>query len=194
MKPMTARVRRILLACVVLVPVLGGVALCRRHFPHGPLRAGKITTFMSDMRCYAMAHDGWFPKGEDAPLASLQKLCPDWKHADALAGLSGNERRTCATIREGGTLTPEVSSWVYWPGFRLDDNPRIAVIWEREAGLFLTGTRGDGHAVGFADGGYKQIPQHAWDAFLREQEILRTEALTRRDGSGALGSGGIERR
>ena len=59
----------------------------------------------------------------------------------------------------------------------MDDPEELAILWERQDGIFLTGCRGRGHAVGTASGGYIQVPPEQWDEFLREQEKLRREVL-----------------
>ncbi len=97
--------------------------------------------------------------------------------------MSGNERKTLHWLKNGKVIDETISSWVYHPGFRSDDNPEIAIIWESEGGIFVNGSRSDGHAVGFADGGYAQIASKDWPAFLKRQEELRNEVLLKRTNS-----------
>jgi len=143
----------------------------RYYYPHG-FRTGKLSTFMQTLQRYAEDHDGWYPRNRNSALKCLQQLFPDYA-SEALAGMSGNESRVKHLLRNGEPLTEADSSWVYWPGFRLGDNPQIAIIWEREQGIFVNGSRADGWAVGFVDGGYDQIPSEKWGMFLREQSRLR---------------------
>lgn len=162
--------------------LLAGLSVHRYYYPHG-FRAGKLTTFRNALEQYADDHGGWYPRGGATALGSLQKLYPKYE-TSGLAGLSGNEALTAARLRGGGTLDETLSSWVYFPGFRNDDNPKVAIIWEREAGIFINGGRADGHAVGFVSGGVAQVPSAAWPGFLAEQERLRTEVSGSRAASG----------
>lgn len=157
------------------------------YYPHG-MRAGKLTTFMGALAAYSKEHDGWYPADGTNAFASLQKLYPRYEQ-EGLAGMSGDESKTLSWLKSGQTLDGTVSSWVYFPGFRNDDNPKLAIIWEREAGIFINGTRADGHAVGFAAFGYAQIPSTNWPSFLKEQEALRAEVLKNRSTLGGKGTG-----
>ncbi len=94
--------------------------------------------------------------------------------------MSGNENKVSEYIKTGKNIDETVSSWTYFPGFRNDDDPEIAILWEREAGLFVNGSRAEGHAVGFVGGGYDQIPDAKWPSFLKRQEQLRQKVLVQR--------------
>jgi hypothetical protein len=109
-------------------------------------------------------------------------LCPDYigPTGEQLAGVSGDRTKVREVLKNRGKLTPEITSWVYWPGFTDKDNPLIAIIWERQEGVSGIGTRWSGHAVGLIDGSTRQIPPESWPAFLAEQERLRKEALASR--------------
>jgi len=157
------------------------LAVVRFHFfyyPHG-MRSGKLPTFMLTLSAYAEDHDGWYPRGEPSPLESLQKLYPEYARAE-LAGLSGSEKGTVERLKSGRALDGRVSSWIYVPGFRQDDDPSICIIWESWDGIFVNGSRHDGHAVGFVGGGYDQIPSTNWASFLKRQEDLRKSVLSKR--------------
>jgi len=182
MKGSVPMVRRLALG-VFVVCILGTTVLAiHRHFyPHG-FRAGMLPTFMAEMWSYAQEHGGWYPKDGATPLESLQELYPVYE-SEGLAGLSGSERRTLKVLKDKKPLDSNVSSWIYWPGYRVDDDPRLAIIWEREEGLFTTGGRASGHAVGFAVGGCTQIPSEKWADFLKEQELLRQKVLSARLGA-----------
>lgn len=148
------------------------------------LRSGKLTTYMGVLFSYASDHDGWYPRGEATPLQSLQKLYPRYdKWGSGLAGLSGDEKTVERLLKQGLPIDSTVSSWVYFPGFRSDD-PNICIIWERQEGIFLTGNRADGHAVGFTDGSFNQIPSKDWPAFVKQQEELRRNTLLKRATNG----------
>ena len=161
--------------CILVVALY----ILHHHFyPHG-WRAGMLPTFMTEMSAYAQDHGGWYPKDGNSSLESLQKLYPVYEE-EGLAGLSGSESRTLKLLKHNQPLTEAASSWIYFPGFRNDDDPNLAIIWEREEGLFVTGGRADGHAVGFVGGGYDNISSAEWADFLKKQEALRQKVLNGR--------------
>jgi hypothetical protein len=160
---------------IVAIVIAAGWAH-KRYYPHG-LRSGKLPTFMATLAAYASDHDGKYPDGGATPLESLQKLYPKYACSE-LAGLSGDEDATRRCLEDGKALNSAISSWVYFPGFSTNDDPNIAIIWEKEEGIFVNGSRGSGHAVGLI-GGYDQIPASQWPAFLKKQELLRGEARKR---------------
>jgi len=172
---------------VTLISIAALIVVCyaarfvyRKHYeyyPHG-MRSGKLTTYMGTLSSYAEDHDGWYPKDGATPLESLQKLYPKYDAA-GLAGMSGDESAVVKCLKSGKALTGGLSSWVYVPGFRNND-PEVCIIWEREEGIFINGSRADGHAVGFVSGGYDQIPSKDWRAFLKQQEELRQKILSSR--------------
>jgi hypothetical protein len=141
---------------------------------------------MQAMRLYATDHDGWYPKGGKTTLDSLGFLGADERKEDyiidlrLLAGISGDREEARKRFFAGTPIDETVSSWVYFPGFRDDDDERLAIIWERQEGIWFNGSRADGHAVGFADGHHEQVPQKRWSAFLKEQEALRRAILAKR--------------
>lgn len=164
--------------CVWVCLLVAAFAIYRYHYPYG-FPAGKLSTFRLVLEFYAENNDGWYPRGMQTSLQDLQLLYPDYDSA-GLAGLSGSERRTMKLLENGKPLDERASSWVYWPGFRSDDDPNVAIIWEKQEGLFITGARADGHAVGFAGGGYGQISSSEWSEFLYQQEIMRKQILESR--------------
>jgi hypothetical protein len=129
---------------------------------------------------YAQEHNGWYPNGGTNALASLQKLYP--KYADMeLAGMSGDESKAVAFLKSGRSIDETVSSWVYHPGLRIDDNPEVAVIWERQEGIFVNGSRLGGHAVGYVNGGFGQVSSRDWTSFVKRKEELRKEIFAQRN-------------
>jgi hypothetical protein len=172
-------VRSLVIAVVAAASLLLlGLGLHNYYYPCG-FRSGKMTTFIGVLAAYAQENEGWYPRGGATPLASLQKLYSKYcVEGRALAGMSGDEATTLRYLKTGKMIDEAVSSWVYHPGFRNDDNPEIAIIWERRAGIFVNGSRSDGHAVGYADGGCAQISSSKWPEFLKRQEELRNEALS----------------
>ena len=165
----------ILIVLIIVAGVLLSALLAHRY---RALRSGKLTTYMGVLVDYAADHDGWYPRDGSAPLESLQKLYPRYDKAGlGLAGLSGDEQAVAERLKEGRPIDSTVSSWVYFPGFRNDDDPSISIIWERKEGISLIGKQADGHAVGFAGGGFNQVSAKEWPAFVKRQEELRRSTL-----------------
>jgi hypothetical protein len=139
---------------------------------------------LAALSAYAREHGDAFPASGNSALQDLQLLYPKYSGSDAaiLAGISGDERMVKERIAGGGLLDDEISSWVYVAGFRLDDDPRVAIIWERADGVAFNGSRSraGSHAVGFVDGSFEQIGREQWSAFLKEQEDRRRAVLTQR--------------
>jgi len=136
----------------------------------------------SALRQYAASHDGWFPKDGKTPLQSLQFLCPD-EIGDPclLAGISGHRDETVRRLQVGEALDESVSSWIYFPGFHEDDSPDLALIWERQEGVYFNGRRAPGgHSVAFADGRHGHVGQNRWPSFVKEQAVLREQILANR--------------
>jgi hypothetical protein len=139
---------------------------------------------LASMEGYAYEHQGWYPKGGKTPLESLTILHDKPNYVgdgSSFAGISGDENEAERRIKLGLPIDETVSSWVYFPGFRNDDDSKIAIIWERQGGIIFNGHSCDGHAVGFAGGDWEQIPQAQWSDFLKNQEVLRQTALAKRE-------------
>ena len=136
---------------------------------------------MDDLRAYTRWNEGWYPKGGRTALQSLSLLYPEYVKTPAhLAGISGDRDVVVQRLLSGGGLDESACSWVYVPGFRDDDEPVVAIIWEKQPGIRFNGKRGSGRAVGFSDGSHAQVSLGAWAKFLEEQEKLRESALKNR--------------
>jgi hypothetical protein len=94
-------------------------------------------------------------------------------------------------FERGELLTPETCGWHYVEGLRLDDDPRIALFWDK-VGLDHNGGRlaEGGHFVMTVDGQRKYIPEAEWEEFLAEQSKLLAERKTaiRHDAKFKLGA------
>jgi hypothetical protein len=123
---------------------------------------------------YADRHDGWFPKGETSPEASLSLL--HWENtrvtANDLRGTMVPEDAVRARLEAGELLTPELCGWHYVEGLRKTDNPRLALFWDK-VGPSDSLISGNCHFVFFLGGCVEYIPGNEWEAFLAEQERLR---------------------
>jgi hypothetical protein len=165
----------------IVALAFGALALgtIKFFFPYGSRSCFLPCTTLC-LRLYAAENAGWFPSAME-PTNALQQLVPQFmQDPDYLAGIFGNRKKMREAWRERGYLTTNDSSWVYVPGFREDDEPVVAILWESRGGVALNGIRRDGHAVGFTDGSTRQVPSAEWDTFLRAQDALRLEVLKKR--------------
>ena len=169
--------------------VAGGLALlacvwywhyCWRH-PFGD-RTCWMPCTITALHHYAERNDGWFPRGMPNAVDCLRVLVPRYLDAPKLAGFSADKVQVVERLQKGEPLNESVSSWIYWPGFRIDDPPHLAIIWERTGGVNGVGwrTRLGSHVVGFVHGDYDLISGEEWPAFLREQEQIRSNVLSGR--------------
>ncbi len=133
---------------------------------------------MGALEYFAHEHGSWFPNQGNGPVQCLQALYPNLE--PELAGISGNREETMRRLRDGQPIDESVSSWIYFPGLRLDDDPSVALIWESKSGVGINGRRREGHAVGFVDGSFKQISSSQWSDFIRSQQKLREAILNHR--------------
>jgi hypothetical protein len=126
---------------------------------------------------YADEHDGWFPRGEATPEASLSLL---YQYEPLLVVILGGKAIPPAvaekTLESGGLLTPETCDWHYVEGLRSDDDPNLALFWDK-SGLGHFGQRlsDGGHVVFFIGFKREYISRDRWDQFLAEQEQLRAK-------------------
>jgi hypothetical protein len=126
---------------------------------------------------YANRYGGWFPRGEASPEASLGLLhCayPELVTAAVLAGEAVPEETVQARLRAGELLTPETCGWHYVEGLRSDDDPRLALFWDKPAPGWRAAQLSLGaRFVIFLGGSVECIPPNRWEEFLAEQEWLR---------------------
>lgn len=170
------------MAFVVLGFLLAGYYFYKWQYPYG-IRTGALPCIVSALVVYSSNHDGWFPKGATNTAQDLQSLVPSYTHIESLAGLSGDIQAIQQAFKEGRYIPPNATSWVYHPGFRHDDPPELAIIWEKQDGITYNGQRcaRGSHAVGFANGSYLQIEEQQWENFLSDQKNLRNAILSARN-------------
>jgi hypothetical protein len=174
--------RRIAIAVsIVTTGCLGLYAYIRFMYPFGD-RPGTLTIMHGALLTYAQDHGGWFPSSKKGGLDALRHLYPQYcPTGKELAGVSGNIDEVVKALREGRGLD-RFRSWVYSPGFRVDDDPCIAVLWESRGGLYSSGWRNfnGGHSVLLVRGDITNVPGAAWNTFLKSQEVLREAVLAER--------------
>jgi hypothetical protein len=165
---------------IILSLVGGGYAWYRYYFPYGQSHCCDLILWF-ELRRYAEEHDGWFPKGESTPEASLSLLFrQDSTNAYLLRGKTVPFELVRPILENGDLLTPETCGWHYVEGLRMDDDSRIALFWDK-AGLGHSGQRlSSWRCVTLIDGTRQNVELAKWDEFLKEQENLLFESVRKR--------------
>jgi len=168
--------RNILL--LLIAPLLvGGYAWYRYTYPYGASHCCDKQLYFA-LHEYAHRNGGDFPAGEATPEASLSSVhrALSSSYAYLLCGKSGSESLSQEILDRGELLGPETCGWNYVEGLRTDDNPRLALFWDKE-GLGHNGERltGGGHIVTFVGGMSEHIVKQEWSTFLAEQQALYEE-------------------
>ena len=166
--------KKILLSIAIVVTVIIGAGYgCWRYtFPYGWSHSCDKQVMFA-LHCYADAHGGWYPRGEESPEASLSLLYPDLG-AEPLRGKTVPSNVVDERLKQGLRLTPETCGWHYVEGLRSDDDSNLALFWDK-IGLGHNGERlpkGD-HTVFFVNGIHEYISGDEWEAFIADQEKLR---------------------
>jgi hypothetical protein len=122
---------------------------------------------------YAEFNGGEFPSGGKTPEDSLRKLYPEYADATMLRGRIVPLRTVQESLEKGQPLGPETCGWHYVEGLRKDDDPRLAIFWDK-VGLGHNGERlqPGGHTVFFVNGLSHYVEPNEWDGFLKEQQRL----------------------
>jgi hypothetical protein len=178
---MTRKQQIALFASLFLVAACCLVWIAVRYFfPYGA-RSCFMPCMLGALNSYALANAGWFPSA-NGPTNPLTLLYPTHLGSDSsyLAGLSGDRARMHAQLERDGFVHTNSSSWIYVQGFRADDVPRVAILWDTASGVGPVGQRREGRAVGFNDGSMDQIPDARWEAFMAAQADARFQAQSNR--------------
>lgn len=142
-------------------------------WPHGS-RPDFLPTLLAALRTQALDQGGWYPDDllSLPTVTQLQRM----GIGPQLAGLSGDVAETRRRLAAGEPLDGQVSSWVYWPGFRADEAAGLAILWDRNGGTDAQGRR----ASGRVDGSHRLIPDTQWAVFVRQQSDLRSQVIRQR--------------
>jgi hypothetical protein len=156
-----------------------GYAWWQHQYPYGWSHCCDIGLYF-DLQSYAATHGGAFPAGEATPEASLSLLYrSQLSDANLLRGKTVPTSVVQEILERGDLLTPETCGWHYVEGLRIDDDPGLALFWDK-AGLDHNGGRleGGGHIVTAVTGDKRQIPESEWNEFIEEQNNLLAERKT----------------
>ncbi len=181
---MRLRTKIAIWAVVLAAPFILGYAWWRHHYPYGWSHCCDTGLSMV-LQNYAVTHGGAFPAGEATPEASLSLLyrekTGEERLADAnlLRGKTVPESVVKEVLERGELLTPDTCGWHYVEGMRMDDDPRLALFWDK-VGLNHNGglLDGGGHTVWLVNGVSEYIPESEWDEFIAEQNKLLSERKT----------------
>ena len=131
------------------------------------------SALMAALTNYAMEHQKKYPSGGDTPTASLCRLFPEYVTPNLIAGKAGLSLAANDTLRHRGLFTPDQCGWYYVDGLSMDDDPILALFWDKyhlgHNGQILNG---GGIKVFFVNGTSKIIAETEWDDFLLEQRNL----------------------
>ena len=171
--------RRIALVFLILLSgfglLFGGAHVYMRwKYPYGWSHCCDKGLMLS-LYQYAEDHGGAYPAGEATPEASLSLLYPKYADANLLRGKIVPEDVVQAVLDRGERLGPDTCGWHYVEGLRRDDDPRLAIVWDK-VGLGHNGERNSdgGRTVQFVHF-HEYIPGAKWAEFVREQERLLAE-------------------
>jgi hypothetical protein len=168
---------------LTLVLALGGVAVLgwwQWRYPYGYSHCCD-KGLMFALQQYAEDHGGAYPSGEATPDASLSLLYPKYASAELLRGKTVPLEVVQDILARGEKLGPHTCGWHYVEGLRLDDDKRLALLWDK-AGLGHFGERlpDGGHTVLFVGLGYDYVEGARWEAFLQEQQKLLADRAAKK--------------
>ena len=169
--------KRILIGLAILAAVgVWKFVSYQQRYPYGWSHCCDLQ-LLGALQHYAENHDGWFPRGEATPEASLSLLYGVKNlevSANLLRGKTVPDEVVRTRLESGELLTPETCGWHYVEGLRKGDDPELALFWDK-AGLGHNGERDPhgGHYVGFVSGQVKYVTGDRWEQFLVDQEGMR---------------------
>jgi len=174
-----------------LVPaIVGGVILTtwigfKVSYPYGPLHC--CTKLMGQtLVSYAATHDGWFPRGQNSPEASLSLICSnDVAMVPTVRGKTVPVKMARAALLKNGVLSPESCGWNYVEGLSTNDSGQIAIAWDKSWGIGHDGRRirGFGRELVYADGSDGVILYENWPKFAMGQREKLAMIITSRSTS-----------
>ena len=144
----------------------------KTHYPYGWSHCCD-KGLMFALLNYADQHGGAYPAGERWPEASLSLLYPKYIDAEILQGKTVPLDIVEKRLQKGEKLGPNSCGWHYVEGLTKNDDPRLALVWDK-VGLGHNGQRlqNGGHYVIFVNCDIKYITGKHWNDFEDLQEIL----------------------
>ena len=190
--------KRLITVAIVLgtiaVLVSGGTVYYKWKYPYGWSHCC-IIAMMSSLEQYAVEHGGHYPAGESSPEASLSLLCrSNYMDAYTIRGMTVPESTVRRILEGGGLLGPDSCGWQYVEGLTQADDPRIALLYCKQA-LGHNGQRmkdGGRQVVFVGSGGINWLSGDRWPSFLKEQNELLLSRSERAKIGAPLVTGVIE--
>lgn len=171
-------------AGLIVLAIAGGWFWYRYTFPYGCSHACSKGLGLT-LRVYAGDHDGWLPHGENTPEASLALFAKtDTNSALGLLGGKNVPRQVVQTaLTKNGSFGPNTCGWHYVEGLREDDDPQIAVAWDKVVGLSHNGQRRAGveHEVVLLDGSTTLIGKREWPQFVADLKERLANVMASRE-------------
>jgi hypothetical protein len=164
------------LTLLVLALLAGGGWLAYRwNYPYGWSHSCD-KQLMFALQQYADDHAGVYPSGEETPEASLSLLYPKYANHAVLQGKTVPLDTVKAILERGERLGPDTCGWHYVGGLKSNDDPQLALCWDK-VGLGHNGERlsDGGRMVIFVGCRAAYIPGAEWQAFLEKQKRLLEE-------------------
>jgi hypothetical protein len=145
----------------------------KHHYPYGWSHCC-LTGLGGSLRLYSGDHNGKFPAGGSSPEASLSLLLTNYCDLYTLKGKTVDIEAAEAVFEQNGVLDSNTCGWYYVEGLTEGDNPEIAIVWDKIAGLGHNGQRlqNESRAVLYLDGHEGYIPASQWAEFLQHQQKL----------------------
>lgn len=182
--PRKSRARKIFFSLLVVITIGMAVERVWYHYtyPYGWSHACSKGLALG-LLGYAGDHEHWLPHGEPTPEASLSLLYKNdpvtgqW----VLGGKNIRHETVEAILKRDGKLSPDTCGWNYVEGLRDDDDPQIAVAWDKVVGLGHNGERQPGlmHEVVFC-GSTGFIAKNYWPEFIADQKKRLAELIVSR--------------
>ncbi len=176
--------RTIVLALVGIGGIAGlsFYASHRNKYPYGWSHSC-AKELASQLWFYAEENNGCFPSGRTTPEASLGLLYDgtDDFMIGLLRGKTVPENVTRAALKTG-KFGPESTGWHYVEGLRSDDDPQIAVAWDKIHGLGHNGQRLEwlARSVIFLDSSEQGISEEKWPDFVADQKARLAKLIASR--------------
>lgn len=183
-RPLIKR-RWFLVTLIVIAVVAGGVGFWfRESFPYGHSHSCS-KALAGGLLIYANDHEGWFPHGGRTPEESLSLACTNgdpYLLQGMLRGKHLPQSVVDGAFARDKVLSPESCGWHYVEGLRENDDPELAVGWDKTVGLGHNGNRMRGleHEVWTVEGSTHLISKVAWPKLVERQRQLLAEAAANR--------------
>lgn len=163
----------------------GARAWYRTAYPYGNSHSCSKAVGLA-LRMYAQDNGNWFPHGGRTPEESLSFVCTnndDYGARTLLGGKHVPQSVVDTALKNNGVLSPVSCGWHYIEGLREDDNPELAVAWDKKVGLNHNGrlTKDLQCEVILLVGSTLHMSKKDWPAFCAKQKELLAKTIASRD-------------